>query len=254
MENVLSIIGTMTAIVSAAIALTAFTAESRLHRRIEKLASAATLMGRSPSPVIQRALRYSLAELQSREALREQQRGQRLFTLALPPIVILLAALFATSLLAYPLPMPIVADYETSLALGLLWVGISLLASLLLAKSCLLEFKRRDFRNAYFLGEELTEDEISLLSLHQIRARDVRRSLVAGAFVNASCQFVGLSLALLTTAALAPEYSSFFIAFSALFGATAAGLYIYGQAPRVRAQDSTVWPWPKPSDFRAQDW
>lgn len=97
MENVLSIIGTTTALVSAVIALTAFTAEARLHRRISKLQSVASLMTEAPSPVVHRALRFTLAELQSREVLRVQQRSVRFASFVLPPLKILFAALFAGS-------------------------------------------------------------------------------------------------------------------------------------------------------------
>ena len=252
MESVLSIIGTMTALISATIALTAFTAESRLHRRIEKLASVAKLMERSPSPVIHRALRFDLAELQSREALREQQRAQRVFTLAFSSAVIFFAALLSASLLATVLATSYAPDTPSFLTSALLWASTSGLSVCLLAQGCLLEFKRRDFRNAFFLGEELSDEEITLRRLHQIRHPDVRRSILTSVLLTAACQFVGWALALFATAALAPMYSELLFAAGALAGAAAAAFYVFAYTPRVRTQDSEAWPWPSPSDFRAR--
>lgn len=251
MESVLSIVGAMTALISVIIALSAFTSEARLHRRISKLQSAACLMEQSPSPVIHRALRYSLAELQSREALREQQKPVRSLSFVLPPFKFLLAALFATSVLAHYFPALIKADYEAALALGLLWLSISMITVAFLAYSYLLEFKRRDFRNAFFLGDTPNAEEIALQPLYRIGDDDVRRSIAAGFSVAAACDVAGLALSFLILTASSPGYSTFFFATAGLFGATAAGLYLYGHAPRIRAKDSSAWPWPKPSDFRS---
>jgi hypothetical protein len=252
MESVLSIVGAFTALVSAIIALTAFTAEARLHRRISKLQSVASLMAQAPSPVIHRALRFALAELQSREALREQQRYVRSLSFVFPPLKILFAALFATFLLAYVFPTPVAADFSAALAMGLLWLPTSIVTTGFLAHSYLLEFKRRDFRNAFFLGETPDEEAITLSPLYKISEEDVRRSIAAGLFVAVACDFAGIALSFLVLAMTTAAYSAFYFAAAGLFSAIAAGLYVHGHAPRVRAKDSSVWPWPKPSDFHAR--
>src|SRR5690625_170991 len=77
-------------------------------------------MERSPSPVIHRALRFNLAELQSREALREQQRAQRVFTLAFSSAVIFFAALLSASLLATVLATSYAPDTPSFLTSALL--------------------------------------------------------------------------------------------------------------------------------------
>src|SRR5699024_2147867 len=149
-ERVATILRTMTALSTATSALTASTAEPRWHRRIENLPSVAKLMEPPPSPVIHRALRFNLAELQSREALREQQRAQRVFTLAFSSAVIFFAALLSASLLATALATSYAPDTPSFLTSALLWASTSGLSVCLLAQGCLLEFKRRDFRNAFF--------------------------------------------------------------------------------------------------------
>ncbi|MFC7375598.1 hypothetical protein ACFQRD_10015 [Brachybacterium sp. GCM10030268] len=252
MESALSIVGTMTALVSAIIALSAYTAESRLHRRINRLQSVMSLMNKAPSPVINRALRYSLAELQSREALREQRKTAFSLSFVLPPLKMLFFSLLTISLLAFVAPGPLAADYSASLALGLVWLSISAVAPLLLARGYLLEFRRRDFRNAFFSGDTPSQEDIKLPSLHKLGNEDVRRAVAAGMLVAVACDFAGAAVGLLAFAATVPAYASFFFGASGLAGATAIGLYLYGHAPRVRAKDSSVWPWPKRSDFQAR--
>ncbi|WP_193107015.1 hypothetical protein [Brachybacterium sp. FME24] len=249
MENILSLIGALTALVGACIALSAFTRESRLHRRITRLHSTIELMRPASSPILERSLRNSLAELQSREALQEQQKSARLLSTTFVLATALLACALVTALLARALPTLSVVDPTSLRALVPVWAAISLVTVVALEYGYLLEFKRKDFERAFALGIGPPDDKVVLESLRDVRDSNVRRSIIAAVMSTAAAGSAGASLSFMAFAIAAPEYVMFFVAVSGSLVATAASLYMQGRAPRFRGKDAMLSPWPSSSDF-----
>ena len=131
MELALSITGTLATLISVAIALVGFSAEARLHRRITKLRSIDEIMSGSPSPVINRALRLALADLQARELLRFQLHDSRM-TSSLFAAVTIITTLVHTVLSFGPLFVPSVdRDWPSTLVWSALWPSVLILNCML---------------------------------------------------------------------------------------------------------------------------
>lgn len=252
MESIQNLIGVLTALVGAGIALSAFTRGARLHRRITRLHTTIVLMRPASSPVLERSLRNSLAELQSREALREFQRPARLFSTTFMLATVVASGALATSLLSYALPTLTVVPPESMYALAPVWLVVSAVTIVALQHEYRLEFTRKDFAKAFALGMGPSDHDLSPRRGRNAWDGNAWRAIAAAVMTTTAVNSVGASFGFMIFAVAAPERILYFLTVACSLIATAVSIYIQGHAPRVRGKDTVLSPWPSRSDFQGQ--
>ncbi|WP_420114561.1 hypothetical protein [Pseudactinotalea sp.] len=160
METFISATSALTAVVGIAIALLTYTSDARLHRRIARLHAAHTMMAAAPSPVIHRALRGSLAELQAREALRPQIRTYRFGAIS---FTVLLAGLTAESVW-FSTARAMNLDMKVPLTYTVVFVAITGVFAcatvLVLTLNQILSNRKDGLAKAFYAGEVPDEENL----------------------------------------------------------------------------------------------
>ncbi|PZP14100.1 MAG: hypothetical protein DI611_13230 [Brachybacterium faecium] len=249
MQLALSIAGTLATLTSVIIASLAFTTDARLHRRITRLRDTSAIMVNSPSPVITRALRYCLAELQARELLRHRLRSSRFHSVLFSGITIYTSLFLVVIAIGPLLGASMESDWKSVVVGGLFCASTTMLCCFVMTHYFTLCARRDDYTVALFRGRIPPEDQLAEHAHRATNHPQWKRMTLKAALTTCASNLCGLALGLVALALLTPAVAYFLLALAGLTAACAGAFLAFAQAGSATPAKSRGWPLPARTDF-----
>lgn len=160
METFISATSAFAGVLGIAIALLTYTSDARLHRRIARLHAAHEMMSASPSPVIHRALRGSLAELQAKEALRPQLRLYRFGAVSFTVLLAGMTAETTVFIASHVAGSSTGSTLDLAIIIGAMTAVLAPFAALLVAMNHVFAHRKDELAAAFYAGEIPSDENL----------------------------------------------------------------------------------------------